>query len=160
MGQPHSLTPIKKLAQLWRQMVTRLVGMEAATVETDPLQAPKTLSDKLVLIFVGIFLVGLLMFLTKADFSKEGWSEAYFVWDKGKDLLALFILFILKRKYRPILLLIIIPASIRFIWDMIAYFLQVDVNIKGFTTIQWLTVTGIIIFLSIKDLLSQWKHHD
>jgi len=128
--------------------------------ETDLQLAPKTLSDKLVLIFVGFFLVGLLMFLTKADFSKEGWSEVYFVWDKAKDLLALFIFYLLKRKYRPILLLIIIPASIRFIWDFIAYFLQVDVNIKGITTIQWLIVTGIIIFLSIKDLISQWNQHD
>lgn len=126
---------------------------------TDPLLRQKRHSDILTGIFIGFFLVGIIIFLTKADFSKEGWTEAYFIWDKGKDIFLLVILWLVKIRFRPILRLIIGLASIRLLWEIIAYFLKIDINIDPAITMLWVTATAIIVYLSIKDL-NQWNQRD
>lgn len=138
----------------------RLVMGSWMTMEGTDLQpGRKRLSDALTGIFIALFIFGILIFLTKADFSKEGWTEAYFVWDKGKDILALFLLLLLKKKFRLYISLILGLATIRFIWDIIAYSLGMDINVQPAITMLWEIVVGIILFLSIKDLLRLWKQN-
>jgi len=155
MAPIRSLNPIKKL----RHLLWMIRPWRTETVETGPQPGQKHLSDTLTGIFIGLFIVGILLFLTKADFSKEGWTEAYFLWDKAKDILALCLLYILKKNFRLYLRLIIGLATIRFIWDIIAYSLKIDINLQPVITILWGIATGIIIFLSIKDLKSLWKQN-
>jgi len=149
------LNPIKKKLKHLRLKMEDWMTMEGTGRPRDQ----KRLSDALTGIFIALFIIGILIFLTKADFSKEGWTEAYFLWDKGKDILALFLLLLLKKKFRLYISLILGLATIRFIWDIIAYSLGMDINMQPAITMLWEITVVIILFLSIKDLLRLWKRN-
>lgn len=71
---------------------------------------------------IAFFLLGMLFFYLKADWSEKVYVDLYFYWDKTKDLLLVScILILIKAKIlRLILALLALFCGFRLIWDIIA----------------------------------------
>ncbi len=106
-------------------------------------------------LLIAAYLGGLLIFYTKAAFSIEPtnlWNNAYFWWDKsaGAGFFVWFVLASYCREYRPQLALIAYFSLIRFVWDVVSYFLNISVNN------EWVVAALFLVLATLVGILCFW----
>lgn len=154
MAPFRSLTQIlKPIVQVLRQLIQRLV-MGVVTI----LRHPNNL-NRLVIFTIGWFVVGLMAFHIKADFTTKIWADCYYTWDKGRDLLFFLILYRSFPKFRRLISLIIVYAIVRLCFQIVSSVTKMDTNDQRTVNTLYLILLGIFIYQSIKELKNEW-HRD
>ena len=82
-----------------------------------------------------VYMLGLMVFYHMADFSHPDWKAAYYMWDKAKDLILILAIYLLTKRQRA-LLVILLFSAIRFLWELIADISHTDIN--NIVAINWL----------------------
>ena len=104
---------------------------------------------KTVIVF---FIAGLLLFYTKAIFDFELWNAVYFLWDKGKDLLILIVLWdIVNKKSRKILTPVLWLSGIRFLWEIVSLISGVNVNNNLWVAVFFTLLSIYVLYATIKN---------
>jgi len=110
---------------------------------------------KILKIAAGVYVIGALVFLMKAnlDLWGDAWDTFYFVWAKGKDVLFfLAILYLLKPEQKWIIKPLLFYASINLLWELIRPLTNLDVNHPLMVTMIFTAlIIGVIVYL-IRDL--------
>lgn len=140
-----------KLGQLWQQMTTRLVAMEAATIH----HLQKT-RNRWITLIVWYFVAGLLLFHVEADFSKMSWQNAYYLWQKSLDLLFFLILYSIVPNGRSVFIPVIFYSIVRLCFQVITIIAKTDTNDQRIVNTLYLILLGIFIYQSIKEIRKEW----
>ncbi len=102
------------------------------------------------------YLLGVMVFLTAADFSIIHWVNAYYVWDKLKDVILITAIYALLPKYRKSIRWALGYAMIRVGWEVAAWIMELDVNGKKAVNSLFLVLATAVVVLVVKDL-KEWQ---
>ena len=95
------------------------------------------------------FIFGLLVFYSIADFEKNAWYAAYCIWDKGKNMIFIWVLYLMSKRLKSLFLITFIFSIIRFIWEIVSLIMVKDINSKpviSFLFILFLILYTIMLF--------------
>lgn len=113
---------------------------------------------KVLLIAACWYGVGKLFFLTKACFDVDtSWDKAYYVWRAASDFLLFLALFCVYKKYRLYIGLILLITTIQLCVEITTIFTTMAANNPAMVFILWVTLTGSITFLSIREIILRIK---
>lgn len=91
-------------------------------------------------------MLGLLVFYHIADFSQTDWKNAYYLWDKSKDLILISAIYFLTKRQRSVLVIVMFSA-IRFVWELIADISKLDIN--NTIAINWLFILCLVAWILV-----------
>lgn len=92
------------------------------------------------------YMLGLLVFYHIADFSQTDWKNAYYLWDKSKDLILISAIYFLTKRQRSVLVIVMFSA-IRFVWELIADISKLDIN--NTIAINWLFILCLVAWILV-----------
>lgn len=131
----------------------RLLMVEVKLLPNHPV------THKRIISFAGLFfLAGMLLFLTvKLLPSEPLFQGAYYTWDKSVHCVLWFCIAMLYEPLRRFLLIIFTYNLIRLLWQIIVDLTGEDINHPRWITITWLTLVTYFVYLSVKELINEWK---
>lgn len=138
----------------------RWTGMKASLIlrhleETIPLN-PRS-SHSLATISIIWILVGLLIFLSQAQFGLRLWDNAYYLWDKSKDCLLLATIYLAIPAVRPYALLVWVLLLIRLCTEIITGICHINPN-QPIIIIGLFSITlAVVLYFTSKLLFEEWK---
>lgn len=109
---------------------------------------------------IWFYVIALLIFTAKSDWTIKGWVDGYFMWDKLKDCIWLSILYAtLPERKRNRYFTILFYSFLRFIWEVIATAFKINVNYDFIIDWFFYIILTRIIILTIKDLRKNVKEN-
>lgn len=118
----------------------------------------RRLSLRLAYISIAWILAGLLIFLSHAQFKIVSvWSNMYFLWDKSKDCLLLATIYYAIPTVRPFILPVWIFLLLRLCTEIVISATGWNPNNQIVITVHFMTCSGVIVYLTFKQLLKEWK---
>lgn len=125
--------------QLSRWLNRWMTEVREASGRQDPLKNPDT--------FVFYYVGGLLFMTAYADWSKEIWESIYYVWQRGKDTLAIaFMILVSREKYKKVLRPTLAVSLTLLAWEIIASASNADVNSLMIVDYIFLMCLAIVIY--------------
>ena len=104
------------------------------------------------------YIIGIVSFLTYANFGGAVWPEIFYVWDKVKDVLLFAAAYALcPAKVKPFVRPVLIYAVIRFIWEIISAITGVTINDHRAVNTLFLVMAVVVAVLLIKDIEARWN---
>lgn len=147
-----------KLRDFLRKMIRLAAGMVVVTVRVG-IHLPAALGFRNRLaIFIAYVLMGMLIFYLWADFAHSSWwVKSYFLWDKVKDILAIWVILSLCKKApeRMALVLLQVFLVIRFIWEIAATKSYSAASHPRVILLLFLIDLGIITYISLRPLVQR-----
>lgn len=108
-------------------------------------------------IAITAYMVGLLVFYVWGLFS-TGWYEVYYLWDKGKDALVFWAIYILiSKKLKWAILPVLIFSIVRFIWQILSSVLKADINNEKAIDYLFIILAMLCSYLALKDIWTWLK---
>lgn len=153
MKQPPRQPPPMEMEKIKEMAATsRLSG------EITPVRNRQTRNHNLVFGSLMVYGLGLIAFHTTAYFDASlAWDKAYYVWAKAKDCLFITTILLLYPPLKFVGTLFLFYSIIRLLWEIVTIWKNVSQNMAFGVSILFLTLVGIIVILSIKDLIAEWK---
>src|SRR5690349_8914072 len=102
------------------------------------------------------YMIGLLILYVWGQLN-NGWSEYYYIWDKGKDLLVFIALYLVAKRLRWAVIPVIVFSAVRFIWQIISSITGWNINNTRAVGILFIVLAMICSFLTIKELFKWHK---
>jgi len=99
---------------------------------------------------ISTYLIGMLVFLTVADFTHPNWKYAYFVWDKvvGAGLVVWYLLYKYTRK--RFIVPVIFFSLVRLLWEAGSWIFSVHINNEWAVTALFCVLIVITGYLCLK----------
>lgn len=107
-------------------------------------------------LYITVYLLGALVFLTSATFTHKDWGHVYYLWQKTCDLLACTAVVYSKSNARfaiPVLYLM----GARLIWEVISYSSGIYLNDFRAVGILFVILTIVCLYITIKELVTWHK---
>ena len=103
------------------------------------------------LISISLYLTGILIFLTIADFENVNWIKGYYLWDKTKDTLLISSIYYLLPKYRKSIKWAVIFSLVRVGAEAGAWIFGLNINGNHLVSSLFTVLVTIFIVLLLKD---------
>jgi hypothetical protein len=103
-----------------------------------------------------IFIIAGIMFFLNVDTEKEMYWMPYFLWDKGKDIIASIAFVCLFKKYKYLYLPILIFLIIRFLWEPVSSIFHLSINNRIAGNVLFGLLILVILITYLKEQ-SKWQ---
>lgn len=150
---------LRRMTRAVRGMARQMIVVMTAGLTTAAtiLHHPRT-RNIVSLIIVAAFLGGMTVFTHSADFSKTGWQNAYYLWEKGLWVLALILVYSnIWKEFKLLAALTIVYTIARLCIQIITIIKAIDTNADKVVNILYLTLVSIFVIQSIKEIRNAWK---
>lgn len=101
-------------------------------------------------------MMGIVVFLTIANFDNQYWKSGYYIWDKTKDTLFITSLYGLLPKYRKAIRWVLMYSITRLLWEPVSIITGISVNSSAVVKALFIAWAGAISALLLNDL-RQWQ---
>lgn len=103
-------------------------------------------------LLIAFIVVGLLVFTGLATFHVDGWIRSYALWDKGKDVMAVWLIYDLSNKhyaklFKPVLVLL----SVRLGWEVVSWITGININNSYVVGVLFIIYIFYVLFQTIKN---------